>query len=70
MLIRGNYFWTTDDEAKLRALAARGLHARAIALRLRRSASSIRKRAHDLGVKIQSRRRRRFSIDEIAKGSP
>jgi hypothetical protein len=69
MLTRGSYRWTNEDEAKLRALAASGSHVRTIALRLRRSENSIKKRAHDLGIKIKPRPHHRFRIDEVVKGS-
>ena len=54
MLKRRVYAWTPDDEAKLRELTEQGLHLRAIALRLKRSESSIKKRAREIGVALKS----------------
>jgi hypothetical protein len=64
---RANWSWTTDDEAKLRELADKGLHLRAIALRLRRSESSIRKRAHELKVTVRRPPRGNFRADTLLR---
>ena len=53
MLKRLVYAWTPEDEAKLRELTEQGLHLRAIALRLKRSESSIKKRSKEIGVKLK-----------------
>jgi hypothetical protein len=62
MLKRKSYVWNAEQVAQLRELAAKGIHVRAIALKLRRSESSIKKRAHDLGIRVQSVPRPRFRI--------
>jgi hypothetical protein len=67
MLKRLSYVWTAEDEAKLRDLVERGVYMRNIALRLRRSESSIKKRAHDLGLKVRKTPRRPFSIDAMRR---
>ena len=67
MLKRASYAWTPDDEAKLRELADQGIYLRNIALKLRRSESSIKKRAHDLQIKVQARPRSRFRFDGAPK---
>jgi hypothetical protein len=64
MLRRKNYSWTSDDEAKLKALAEQGIYLRSIAVRLGRSESSIKKRAYDLGLPIKRMPRPRFRFDE------
>jgi hypothetical protein len=69
MRTRPKYFWTDDDEAKLRALAANGVHLRAIAMKLRRSESSVKTYARNLGVRIKPRRYHRFRFDEVVKFS-
>ena len=53
MLKRAVYAWTPEDEAKLKELAEQGVYLRNIALRLKRSESSIKKRARELGVKVK-----------------
>lgn len=45
-------FWTPEEEATLREMAGQGVYMRRIALRLRRTESSIKKRAVQLGVKV------------------
>ncbi len=60
MLKRASYAWTPEDEARLRELAQKGVYLRNIALKLRRSESSIKKRARDLQIKVQSTPRSRF----------
>jgi hypothetical protein len=67
MLKRASYAWTPEDEAKLRELAGKGIHLRNIALKLRRSESSIKKRARDLQIKVQTTPRSRFRFDGTAK---
>jgi hypothetical protein len=69
MLKRASYAWTSEDEAKLRELADKGVYLRNIALKLRRSESSIKKRAHDLQIKVQARPRARFRFDRDSKRS-
>ena len=69
MLKRASYAWTPEDEAKLRELADKGIYLRNIALKLRRSESSIKKRAHDLQIKLQARPRPRFRFDQDTKRS-
>jgi len=44
--------WTPEDEAALKEMAEKGVYMRRIALRLRRSESSIKKRAVQLGVRV------------------
>jgi hypothetical protein len=63
MLKRFSYAWTPEDEAKLRELAEKGVYRRNIALRLRRSESSVKKRARDLGLTVKTTPRRPFSVD-------
>jgi hypothetical protein len=60
MLKRKVYAWTPEDEGTLKQLAEKGVHLRAIALRLRRSESSIKKRAFDLGVGVKRPPRSQF----------
>jgi hypothetical protein len=50
--MKRNHYWTPDEEEKLRGLANKGMHYRAVALRMRRSESSIKKRANELGIKV------------------
>lgn len=66
MLTRAKYAWTSEDEAILQQLAEKGLHLRAIAFRLKRSESSIKKRAHELGVEVKRPPRSRFRFDPAA----
>ena len=63
MLRRKSYVWTLEDELALRQLAEKGMHLRAVALRLRRSESSVKKRARNLGVSLKLNPRGNFSID-------
>src|SRR3954462_5618983 len=65
---RANWSWTADDETKLRELADKGVHLRAIALRLRRSESSIRKRAHELKIAVRRPPRTRLRADTLFRG--
>jgi hypothetical protein len=69
MMKRASYAWTPEDEAKLRELADKCIYLRNIALKLRRSESSIKKRAHDLQIKVQARPRARFRFDRDSKRS-
>ena len=62
---RANWSWTTDDETRLRELADQGFHLRAIALRLRRSESSIRKRAHELKIAVRRPPKGNFRVDAL-----
>ncbi len=62
MLKRLVYAWTPEDEGKLKQLAERGVYLRNIALRLKRSESSIKKRARELGVKVSITPRGRFGF--------
>ena len=62
MLKRASYAWTPEDEARLRELAQKGVYLRNIALKLRRSESSIKKRARELGVKVSITPRGRFGF--------
>jgi hypothetical protein len=62
---RANWSWTADDETKLRELADKGVHLRAIALRLRRSESSIRKRAHELKIAVRRPPKGSFRADAL-----
>jgi hypothetical protein len=59
--------WTTVEEAKLRELANAGAHVRGIALKLRRSESSVRRRAHELGVAVKPAPRGTFRFNELKK---
>ena len=67
MLKRASYAWTPEDEAKLRELASKGIYLRNIALKLRRSESSIKKRARDLQIKVQTTPRSRFRLGAVAR---
>lgn len=69
MLKRASYAWTPEDEAKLRELADKGIYLRNIALKLRRSESSIKKRARDLQIKVQTTPRSRFRFGATARTS-
>jgi DNA-binding NarL/FixJ family response regulator len=60
MLKRPVYAWTPEDEARLKAMAQQGVYLRNIAVRLKRSESSIKKRARELGIKVQITPRARF----------
>jgi DNA-binding NarL/FixJ family response regulator len=53
MLKRLVYAWTPEDEAELKELAEQGVYVRNIAIRLKRSESSIKKRARELGIKVR-----------------
>jgi DNA-binding NarL/FixJ family response regulator len=53
MLKRLVYAWTPEDQAKLKELAEQGVYVRNIAIRLKRSESSIKKRARELGIKVR-----------------
>lgn len=66
MFKRKVYAWTPEDEAKLKDMAAEGIYLRNIAIRLKRSESSIKKRAHDLGIKLQVTPRTPFRFDRPA----
>jgi hypothetical protein len=57
--------WTGEDEATLREMAKQGVHLRRIALRLRRSESSIKKRASRLGLSVPKTPRASFRFDRI-----
>jgi hypothetical protein len=70
MLRRTNHVWTAEDEARLCELAGKGMFLRNIAIRLRRSESSIKKRAYDLGIRLNKPPRNRFRIDEMVKAPP
>jgi len=63
MLKRANYAWTPEDEVRLRELAGKGIQIRSIAVRLRRSVSSIKKRAGSIGVELPKARRSRFRFE-------
>jgi len=63
MLKRATYAWTPEDEMTLKDMAGKGLYLRKIALRLRRSESSIKKRAHELGVSLPRNPRSTFRFD-------
>ena len=65
MLKRAAYAWTPEDEARLKELAGQGMYLRQIALRLRRSESSIRKRARQLGIRLPNTPRGRFRFDRV-----
>jgi len=67
LLKRQRAKWTSGEDAKLRELAVSGSHVRTIALRLRRSESSIKKRARDIGVEVRQPPRSKFRVDELAK---
>lgn len=54
MLRRKNYAWTPDDDVKLREMAANGLYIRNIALKLKRSESSVKKHGYDLGLNLKT----------------
>jgi hypothetical protein len=63
MLKRQSYVWTPQDENSLKEMAARGVHLHRIALRLKRSESSIKKRARGLGLVVTSNPRSNFRFD-------
>jgi hypothetical protein len=65
MLRRANSVWTREDEAKLKELAGQGMYLRRIALRLKRSESSIKKRARELGVGVPKTPRSNFRFDRM-----
>jgi len=65
MLKRSNYAWTPEDEAKLKELAGQGVYLRNIALRLKRSESSIKKRSRELGIEVKRTPRSRFSFSKL-----
>jgi hypothetical protein len=64
MLNRKSYAWTPEDETTLKELADKGMHLRAIALRLRRSESSIKKKAYDLDIQVKRPPRYRDLVRE------
>jgi len=49
--------WTPEDDDRLRALAASGENSAAIAVRLKRSAAGVRKRATHLGIGLAGSKR-------------
>jgi hypothetical protein len=65
---RANHKWTTEDEAALRELVVKGFYLRQISLRLRRSESSIKKRAIDLNIIIKPTPRYRVRRNSRAPG--
>jgi DNA-binding NarL/FixJ family response regulator len=67
MLKRASYAWTPEDEATLRELVDKGIYLRNIALKLRRSESSIKKRAQHLQIKLPARPRSSFRFGENSK---
>ena len=62
MMKRLVYAWTPEDEAKLTSLAEQGVYLRNIAIRLKRSESSIKKKAQLLGIKVKTTPRARFKF--------
>ncbi len=62
MLKRLVYAWTLEDEAKLTSLAEQGVYLRNIAIRLKRSESSIKKKSQLLGIKVKTTPRARFKF--------
>jgi len=68
MTKRASHKWTPQDEAAIRDLVDRGFYLRRIALRLRRSESSIKVRAHILHIKIKPTPRYRMKFDTRANG--
>ena len=67
MLKRASYAWTAADDAKLLELAGKGVYLRNIAIRLRRSESSIKKRATLLGIRVPRTPRPSFNLERGAK---
>ena len=59
--------WTAEDDLQLRQLAGSGVHLRAIALKLRRTESSVKARARKIGVSVKPPPRGQFRVDELAK---
>jgi hypothetical protein len=59
--------WTAHEEAKLRELANAGAHVRSVAVKLRRSESSIKNRARALGVVVKPPPRASFRFDGLKK---
>jgi hypothetical protein len=57
--------WTPEAEATLREMASQGVYVRRIALRLKRSESSIKKRATLLGLTVSKAPRSNFRFDRI-----
>ena len=62
---RSNKRWTTEEERQLQQLAARGMSAQQIALRLRRPKGAVKLHAKALGVTLRAPTR----ISPIAQGS-
>jgi hypothetical protein len=58
--------WTDAEDAKLRALAGSGAHARSIALKLRRTESSIKARVRAIGMTLRPPPKTRFRFDRPA----
>jgi hypothetical protein len=52
--------WNVESDLELRELAAKGLNLRRLALRLRRSESSIKKRVYTLEIQVKAAPRFRF----------
>jgi len=63
MRTRKNWAWTPEDEAKLRDCANKGVHLRSIALKLRRSESSVKTHARALNLKVRPPPRSRMRFD-------
>lgn len=67
MLKKKHSAWTPEDEAQLRQFAEQGVNIRHIALRLKRSESSIKKRARELAVQVKRTPRTRFSFSKLQR---
>jgi hypothetical protein len=51
---RRSFFWTDAEDARLRLFAEQGVHARNIAIRLKRPTSGVKRRAKLLGFPLRS----------------
>jgi hypothetical protein len=66
MIKRGGQAWTPQDDETIKRMATANASAFLIAAKLRRSISSIQRRAPLLGVKIRSERQRRADVSKDA----
>jgi len=70
LLKRSTSAWSAEDETKLRELASTRLYLHRIALRLKRSESSIRRRARELWVTVLKTPRNSFRFDATWRQAP
>jgi hypothetical protein len=64
MIRRGGQAWTPEDDAIIKRMAEANASAFLIAAKLRRTISSIQRRAPTLGVKIRSERQRKADLSK------